>query len=70
MPRGNQHKPLREQIFCEGKIISANLQIATLAPLDDLRPYILKYWMQRKTDDAILRELKKKHIDLNKYGLG
>lgn len=38
--------------------------------MEALRPYIIDCWKMKMNDNDILKELKQKHIDLNKHGLG
>ncbi|KAJ7433919.1 hypothetical protein FB451DRAFT_1195811 [Mycena latifolia] len=46
------------------------LTLVALAPLELVRPHILRYWKMRKTDKEILQLLRTKHIDYTKYGIG
>jgi hypothetical protein len=41
-----------------------------LAPLEEIRPHILRYWKMRMNDKKILQQLREKHIDNSKYGIG
>jgi hypothetical protein len=40
------------------------------APLDSIRPHILEYWKQRKTDEQIVALLRSRHINLTLHGIG
>jgi len=63
----NQHKKNRMLSHCW---IEYFLIFGLLAPLEDLKPHILKYWKMRKTDLEIVNHLREKHIDLTKHSLG
>jgi hypothetical protein len=41
-----------------------------LAPLDEIAPHILRLWKTRQTDRNIVRILREKHIDTERYGIG
>lgn len=43
---------------------------ALLAPLDEIAPHILRLWKTRQTDRNIVRILREKHIDTDRYGIG
>ncbi|KAG1811302.1 hypothetical protein EV424DRAFT_1542583 [Suillus variegatus] len=39
-------------------------------PLDEIAPHILRLWKTRQTDRNIVRILREKHIDTDRYGIG
>jgi hypothetical protein len=46
------------------------LLLSSLAPAEELEPWITRYYQQGKNDKEILDLLLKYHIDTEKYGLG
>jgi len=64
----NQHKPLRTHLtflFCP-RILHLTLYVA---PLDDIRPHLEKYFHLGQSDKNIAALLQD-HYDSDKYGLG
>ncbi|KAG2096301.1 uncharacterized protein F5147DRAFT_778350 [Suillus discolor] len=39
-------------------------------PLDETAPHILRLWKARQNDRQIVRTLREKHIDTERYGIG
>jgi hypothetical protein len=65
-PMPNQYKPTRMHLF----LFNVSKLTIGLAPLDEIAPHILRLWKARQNDRQIVRTLREKHIDTERYGIG